>query len=317
MADQDTEWRPGHELSFWPDLKLARAHQHIADLQSRVMVWSKSTTAKTKKIISDDQLTLDVVLDMPTRPPTVEMSLSLGDALHNARASLDALTWDLAHQDGAEPERPTRIQFPICRDAENQWPAVERDLATVPPEALARIRSVQPFLVDDPQSSALGYLHDLDIRDKHRASLECVFQVREFSLNEAVISFVNPAEIPDPPFSLEFVHDGVLNDGDVILRLTSSARMKAAKVPAAMSWHTVITLDGKRLELASILKAIMQSVEWTHEVVRYGVKGATKRAEWMAKHGRPEAPPPAPSDDNPFPEQSEIVWDVAVPGEQP
>lgn len=246
----------------------------------------------------------------------VEMSLSLGDALHNARASLDALTWDLAHQNGLEPERPTRIQFPICRDEEKQWPTVERDLATVPPEALARIRGVQPFLNDDPKSAALGFLHDLDIRDKHRASLECVFQVHEFSLDDTVISFVDPAEIPDPPVTLEFVHDGVLNDGDVILRLTSSARMKAAKVPAAMAWRTVIGLDGQQVDLGSLLSAIIQSVEWTHEVVRYGTDGATKRAEWMAKHGRPE-PAKAPfNDDDPLPDAGEIVWDVVVPGEQ-
>jgi hypothetical protein len=273
-----------------------------------MLVWSKSTTAKTTKIIRDDQRTLDVVLDMPARPPLAEVSLALGDAIHNARASLDALTWELAHQDGAKPTRPTRVQFPICLE-ERMWRDVARDLSTVPPIALERIRSVQPFLEENPSTTALSYLHQLDIRDKHRTSLECLFRVEDFSLDQTVISFVNPDEIPHPPVSIDFVNDGVLNDGDVVMRLTSTARMQAAKVPAAMGFNVMVQFDEGQIELGQLVNAVMQSVPWVHEVIRYGLAGAKHRAELVAQHGVAE-PMPAAFDDASLPEEDDIEWDV-------
>lgn len=99
------------------------------------------------------------------------MSLILGDVLHALRSSLDSLAWEVAHLNGAKPKRKNAIYFPTC-STEQDWESKASALQTWPATALARVREIQPFLLDDPWSSPLAWLHELNRVEKHRHLIE-------------------------------------------------------------------------------------------------------------------------------------------------
>lgn len=94
-----------------------------------------------------------------------ELSAIFGDALHNMRTALDYLARQLVIANGSLPEdhRGQRTAFPISLKA-----GPVRIAPKVSDRAQALVRSVQPFEQEDPQSSLLWRLNELDIIDKHR-----------------------------------------------------------------------------------------------------------------------------------------------------
>src|SRR5665647_282058 len=277
MADERVEWRPGHEISFWPELKFARAQQHMSDLSSRMLVWGKSTTARTRKVISDDQHEVDVIVEMPASPPLTEFALCVGDAVHNLRAALDSVVWELAHLEGKTPRKPKRVAFPICLE-ESGWQSAEREfLETVHPVALARIRSVQPFLYEDGSRSALVALHAADIRDKHRTQLACTMTAQAIDFNLSTFKFVDEAEIPDPPFKIDIKGEGDLVDGQTLLSIHSTGRFEAARVPITLNVEIQIETDTGRISLNSLMNGLFGQVRATLDILYYGVEGANER----------------------------------------
>lgn len=108
--------------------------------------------------------------------PTPEtFGLIAGDAIHNLRSSLDHLAVGLANA-GADkqgvvmtPEEVATIQFPIVK-AESEFVKQSKKLLYVDPQAIAYIKSVQPYvrLPANPERAPLRVLSDLDNADKHR-----------------------------------------------------------------------------------------------------------------------------------------------------
>lgn len=94
---------------------------------------------------------------------------AFNDGVHNLRAALDGMCWELAHLDGAVPERPKRIYFPMT-DSETGWKDVPRHLSTVAASLLERMRCCQPWARQDPQvPDPLVVLREADNDAKHRA----------------------------------------------------------------------------------------------------------------------------------------------------
>ncbi|MFJ6251778.1 MULTISPECIES: hypothetical protein [unclassified Streptomyces] len=144
-------------FSTWPQMKIARASQHLADLRARITLWATSAPYTVEPRISDDRTTVSFLVKVVVPPPTDEWSLYLGDALHALRSALDACVWELAHLDGQEPSKPRMIGFPDSR-TEATWNKARWDkLQTVPDLYAERIKQVQPFSThpQQPDLSAL------------------------------------------------------------------------------------------------------------------------------------------------------------------
>jgi hypothetical protein len=62
-------------LSTWPQLKIARAMQHLADLRSRINLWSATAPYTVEPHISEDRTTVSFRLKVVVPPPTDEWSL--------------------------------------------------------------------------------------------------------------------------------------------------------------------------------------------------------------------------------------------------
>jgi hypothetical protein len=110
-------------------------------------------------------------------PEVVPLGAAIGDVIHNLRAALDYVVWELSDKFSGPAPQPLplkdpwrRIQFPVVSDPAH-WPgAVSRYLWAVDPKLHARFQRLQPFYPrrKHPQRHWLAVLQELWNGDKHR-----------------------------------------------------------------------------------------------------------------------------------------------------
>ncbi len=99
--------------------------------------------------------------------PSPEISLTLGDCLHDFRSALDHLMWQLVLATGGQPTEKT--QFPIFwSPALYASQAGKMTRALTNQAALSFIETQQPFATTLAKVDPLWYLHELSNRDKHQ-----------------------------------------------------------------------------------------------------------------------------------------------------
>lgn len=122
-----------------------------------------------------------------SREAPEEWALIIGDVIHNLRAALDYLAWQLVELGGGKTG--TGIQFPVLYAMEDEAGEHEATIAGqvkgAPPLALAVIDRLQPYHVGHPgfESHPLYRLHRLDIRDKHHLLIVVGAALRNDSLH--------------------------------------------------------------------------------------------------------------------------------------
>jgi hypothetical protein len=110
-------------------------------------------------------------------PKPTWLSPLIGDCVHNLRAALDYLVWELVHITGTTGS--TKTEFPIFTNVALYRAHAPQKIRGVPPEAEAIFERLQPFYGPnsdpfspdwrDPLDEPLAYLYDLERWDKHRA----------------------------------------------------------------------------------------------------------------------------------------------------
>jgi hypothetical protein len=109
----------------------------------------------------------------PTRidPVPTDLSAAVGDVIHNLRAALDLLAWQLVEANGARPRIPENA-FPIGPRGpltSNGWrDSVHHRLRGASDDVLDAVIGMAPFADGASQDHDLWVLHQLDIIDKHR-----------------------------------------------------------------------------------------------------------------------------------------------------
>ena len=174
-----------------PLSKLRRAHVHLRELYGELNAY---TAEQRHRVISDhtevgDDRIYKMHLEVLEPLGNPGWGLLVGDFVHNLRASLDHLVWQLVLLNG---ERPTRSnQFPICSSRERYWESSggqrsirERTLAGVATCHREKIDSVQPFCAPFPDSldrefHVLAVLARLSNIDKHQLIMSALVSVGE------------------------------------------------------------------------------------------------------------------------------------------
>ena len=137
-------------------LKVKWAEKQLTDLgDARVSFLGANPYYGVPKFNRETNRTQFILESVPDIPP--EISLLLGDAVHNLRTALDHLACELVRSTGvSEP----KVYFPIC-ESENAYKA-ESDGKTkgMPPEAKKLIDRLCPY---DGGNYLLWGLHRLDI----------------------------------------------------------------------------------------------------------------------------------------------------------
>ena len=148
-----------------PRRKLRRASTHIRELE-RVLEQHFATKWYSRELTRDTngQGTLSLTV---TGPPE-DFSEIVGDAVHNLRTALDLVAVEAVRHNGGNT---TDVYFPFAHDAANLQERIKRskfDRASSTDQDI--VRKFAPY-GGEGGHHFLRSLHDLDIQDKHRASI--------------------------------------------------------------------------------------------------------------------------------------------------
>lgn len=153
-------------------MKMMRAKDHFMSLEHLIGTWNQHNPVLAPVRRAVDQANVIEVF-RPKEPvlPLMLWSSIFGDGVHNLRSAFDALTFELCHLDGKRPVHPRQVYFPAKKSSENDWNKDTKNLASMPPSLLARLKAVQSWS-GAPQSGhgeTLALIHGLDLEDKHRS----------------------------------------------------------------------------------------------------------------------------------------------------
>lgn len=166
-------------------LKIARANEHLETLEALVAEYFAS---KPYSVRRQDYAhgTKRVYRFAVKRNPPQEWSVILGDCLHNFRAALDHLAWQIVSIHGTTTRH---TEFPIYARRAAYRSGVKTKVGNVGRKGIkAALEELQPYKRSKvPQMNALWLLQKLDVIDKHREHLP-------IGLIQGVVESVSPPD---------------------------------------------------------------------------------------------------------------------------
>jgi hypothetical protein len=150
-----------------PRAKIERAAEHFEVLDREGRTWEKSHPYRLRGHFNRDAL--EYVGGLTVDPkPRVEVSLALGDYVHNLRCALDHLVWQLVIANRQVPGRSNQFPIATTPDEWRNWVENGGWLKGVHSDAVAIIKGLQPYCGKGPsRDHLLTALNVLDISDKH------------------------------------------------------------------------------------------------------------------------------------------------------
>lgn len=200
-------------------LKIERANHHISDLNTRLTQFQAKKPFET--VIRYNPVAAEASLCRKVNQPIPdEFALIIGDAVHNLRAALDLIVFELI---GGKAPKPKAVQFPFTKNVQTFKATCGQRQIDVAGKHIRRvIDDLQPY----PGGNDLLYgLHDLDIADKHQLLLPVasIFglhanDMRRFG--EAFAFFEGEGEVHFANFESDVlvILSGVRFDGPVPIR---------------------------------------------------------------------------------------------------
>ena len=133
------------------------------------------------EIYRDNNGSWSVKVDFKNEPLPEELSAVFGDLIHNLRTSLDLAACECVRNNNKSDKG---VLFPFCDNASDLDLVIkQRNIKRAQKEVVEYIKCLLPF---KGGNIALRAIHDLDIRDKHRAMVpqalsfaSPVIQIRE------------------------------------------------------------------------------------------------------------------------------------------
>jgi hypothetical protein len=181
-----------------PDLKLQQAGVHLKNLKQAIDTYRYDGSFHVEQARRQDANAIDFTLRVTSPPPIDEWSLIVGDCIHNMRAALDQLAWQL---DSEPTAGPGGTAFPVYAKKPKNWPTPT--VARMPAAAQAIIEGLQPYNEPTPdriERHPLATLHALDISDKHHVLIAAVEKVAGDTI--AGLPFGSSVEsVVFPPFA--------------------------------------------------------------------------------------------------------------------
>lgn len=179
-------------------VKLERARKHIREFEPEFIEFLESDPYRVQMERHRRQPYRYRAHLMIRNTPKEHWGLTIGDAIHNLRCSLDYLVWQLSLQVTDRPSRDT--EFPIF-ETRPSGEAFRKRVKHLPTKAREIIRSMQPYHGGDKaRLHKLYVIHALDNADKHRR-----LSVVALGLN---LSFEYRGEVLTPPTIWGPFYDG-------------------------------------------------------------------------------------------------------------
>lgn len=154
----------------WAVLKIERANKHISDMKEAFRSLEETCTSTVQQ--NPDTRIQELVHTIPSLESSLQnISLIVGDAVHNLRSALDIAWYNTILRLLPDKVSP-KTKFPVRKKREE----VESALHGIEVDTRCRhlfdfiVLQVQPY--EGGHNSVVLTLHDLDIADKHIIALE-------------------------------------------------------------------------------------------------------------------------------------------------
>lgn len=254
-------------------MKLYGGARHFLDLEKAIAEWTeKNPILAPTRPVARESYTYE--LFMPDKPkiPLLEWSSRFGDAVHNLRAALDLLAFELCHIEGASPEKPKQVSFPVLDDS-GKWDKQTKALSSIPLSFLQRIANVQPWHTEDPATHLLTLITALDNLDKHRSTVGMMTMPGGLA---AVKLYPMPEDAADdmwrnPWFAVSFAGETGLNE-----------------VPWPKLWQVeaipMVFFDGRMTLMVPLQRWLYQETDRLFKYITSGSwseAGAFAEPEWL------------------------------------
>ena len=203
-----------------PRAKIARAKEHLADLadlREGIRSSEPKPYAAVREIQTDGKL---VVRFKDVAPLPQDVSLILGDLIHNLRSALDILVCDLIRHNGEEVTDDTG--FPIVDRSNQLATRVKRKMKGAGKTAKEAVKGLKPY---QSGNLDLWVLHKLDITDKHKILITAVashfgLDLSGITSRKITVIMTQPdgteIVVPAADKPLQAVAPVCLEDGDII-----------------------------------------------------------------------------------------------------
>ena len=159
-------------MTFHHERRLDRALHHLEHLKAEVKAWSEERPYRVWTEFDVDELYKLTWLEVLEQSPS-DLSLIVGDCIHNLRSALDNLVHELAlAYIGIDPlpeGRARGLEFPVFGDREMTTRECRNKIGCIDPRAQADIKGLQPYNRGERfRRDPLWQLHQLSNMDKHR-----------------------------------------------------------------------------------------------------------------------------------------------------
>lgn len=256
-------------------MKWARGLSHLSDLQGRILQWDTGGHTWAELTVDPTGKHLASILRVDATPPLAEMSLLLGDAVHNMRSALDSLAWELCHLGGNKPANPNQVYFPATL-TESRWREAAEHLKSMPPAFIERIRCNQPYLADPPANHSLAVLAKMSNQDKHRGMIAARANAKtfeaEFEINHDDLGQTTSKGTVNG-FDMQPMGDnfGALLDGNPYFSIETSVRITLArsKVPVALVY--TVDVGGIDFDLNVVIASLYQVHNLIYQICNLAV----------------------------------------------
>lgn len=162
-------------------LKIDRAKKHINELNTDVTAY---LAREPFELVFKKEATRKTWIVKTKIPIPLSFSGPAGDALHNLRAALDHVVFEMI---GDKAKSPEAVSFPFCKDAASYVSSLAgRQIQLAGIDVLDYFNTLRPY----PGGDNLLYgLHAMDITDKHKVLLD-IGRVSDMSADD--ISKIDP-----------------------------------------------------------------------------------------------------------------------------
>lgn len=192
-------------------LKIERANKHLSDVEAAILSLEKGSTATVQNDPGAEFQELQHTIPDLERK-LLDISLIVGDLLHNCRSALD-FAW-VGLMERCEIQRTSHTKFPIV-DTKPRLEGILKDVEVRFPDLFREIVSdIQPY---KGGNGLLWILNDLDISDKHLLLLSAtpVAMIRNIVLEDksGQLHHGNGFQIRTTgPYTMRFIKDVEIKD---------------------------------------------------------------------------------------------------------
>jgi hypothetical protein len=250
---------------FTTRLKIDRAKKHFDELNASVEAFKAGNPYEV--VVDNNLSTRSKVyrLHIATEVPS-SWAGTIGDIIHNLRASLDCLATSLVIANGFKSKTAlSNAYFPISRTLEGLG-NFGSFFQLVSPKVEKLVRRIEPY--EGGKGDAVWLLHELDLLDRHRGLIPVGVRLPEIILTFPTLlgSDLLIAELPPLPLKIaKPLHP--LKEGDLIFRSEVGPGLRRESDPNAYLAFEVAFGEGQVVDGEPLLPKLKQLINVTERIV--------------------------------------------------